>query len=106
MEVDEDGSGEAASAVDEFSQTMDITGQALKSIMECMVERFSEEIHAGMKSKLGNMHRSNRLLKKKVYKVRSLFKQMAALNEELISEDEEELSGEDAHPNKGTDKQM
>ena len=31
---------------------------------------------------------------------------MAALNEELISEDEEELSGEDAHPNKDKDKQM
>ena len=84
---------------------MEIRDQALRDIMGSMVERFTGEIHADMKSKLGSMRRSIKQLKKKVYKVRSLFTRIAALNEELISEDEVELSGEDAQPNKDTDKQ-
>ena len=84
---------------------MEIRDQALKEIMENMIERFSGEIHTDMRSKLGGMRRSIKQLKKKVYKVRDLFTRIAALNEELISEDEGELSGEDAQPKKVTDKQ-
>ena len=84
---------------------MEIRDQALKEIMESMVERFTGEIHAEMKSKIGGMRRSVKQIKKKVYKVRSLFTRIAALNDEIISEDEGEFSGEDTQPNKDTDKQ-